>query len=218
MILRALAVIVMVTLGTLALPLRAGTQPTAKAARIGVLIPSTPAATTHLVEAFKQGLAEHGYVEGQHFILERRYGEARIDRLADLATELVRLQVDVIVTGTDLGVPAAKQHTQTIPIVMANSIDPVRTGFVASLARPGGNVTGLTLISSELSGKRSELLREAVPTLSRVAFLCNPDVAGAPLGYREAETAARRLGLDIRSIEVRRIDALDGALNVGQGP
>src|SRR3990172_3562942 len=129
-------------LGILVAPLAANAQQPAKIPRIGVLFPSNPAATAHLNEAFKQGLREHGYVEGQNIILERRYGEARVERISDLAAELVRIKVDVIVTATDPGIAAVKQQTQTIPIVMANSTDPVGTGFVASLARPGGNVTG----------------------------------------------------------------------------
>jgi len=184
-----------------------------KIAKIGVLSPSTPAAAAHLFEAFRRGLQELGYVEGKTFVLEFRYGEARAERLPELARELVGLKVDVIVTGTDVAIAAVKRETQTIPIVMANSSDPVGTGFVASLARPGGNITGLSSISLELSGKRLELLREVVPGLSRVAFLWNPDVRGNLLDYNETEGAAGSLRLQLQSVEVVRAEDLDRAFS-----
>ncbi len=191
----------------------ADAQQPKKIAKIGVLFPSNPAATAHLLEAFSQGLREHGYVDGKNFVLERRYGEARAERISELARELVSLKVDVIVTATDVAIAAVKQQTSTIPIVMANSSDPVGTGFVASLARPGGNVTGHSTISPELSGKRLELLREVVPGLSRVAFLWNPDVRGAVLDYNETEGAARSFGLQLQSVEVPRAENLDRAFS-----
>jgi len=184
-----------------------------KIAKIGVLSPSTPAAAAHLFEAFRRGLQELGYVEGKTFVLEFRYGEARAERLPELARELVGLKVDVIVTATDVAIAAVKRETQTIPIVMANSSDPVGTGFVASLARPGGNITGLSSISLELSGKRLELLREVVPGLSRVAFLWNPDVRGNLLDYNETEGAAGSLRLQLQSVEVVRAEDLDRAFS-----
>jgi ABC-type uncharacterized transport system substrate-binding protein len=184
-----------------------------KIAKIGVLSPSTPAAAAHLFEAFRRGLQELGYVEGKTFVLEFRYGEARAERLPELARELVGLKVDVIVTGTDVAIAVVKRETQTIPIVMANSSDPVGTGFVASLARPGGNITGLSSISLELSGKRLELLREVVPGLSRVAFLWNPDVRGNLLDYNETEGAAGSLRLQLQSVEVVRAEDLDRAFS-----
>jgi len=151
----------------------------AKIPRIGVLQVGSAAATESLFEAFKRGMRERGYVEGQHVVFERRLGEARPERISDVAAELVRLKVDIIVTSTDQGIAAVKQQTRTIPIVMANSTDPVGTGFVASLARPGGNITGHSAMSPELSGKRLELLREVVPGLSPVAILWNPDIRPA---------------------------------------
>jgi putative ABC transport system substrate-binding protein len=184
-----------------------------KIAKIGVLIPATPAATAHFLEAFRQGLRELGHVEGKTFVLELRYAEARAERLPEFARHLVSLKVDVIMTGTDLAIAAAKQQTHTIPIVMTSSTDPVGTGFVASLARPGGNVTGLSTISPELSGKRLELLKEAVPGLSRVAFLWNPDVRGTVLDYKETEGAARSLRLELQSVEVPRAEDLDRAFS-----
>jgi len=126
---------------------------------------------------------------------------------------LVGLKVDVIVVATDGAIAAVKRATQTIPIVMVNSSDPVGTGFVTSLARPGGNVTGLSNISAELSGKRLELLREAIPGLSRVAFLWNPDVRGNVLDYKETEGAARSLGLQLQSVEVVRAEDFDRAFS-----
>jgi ABC transporter substrate binding protein len=172
----------------LAVPVAAEGQQTPKVPRIGALHPGTPAAASQLVMAFKQGLREHGYVEGQNMVVERRFAEARAERLSEIAAELVRLKVDVIVTSNDVGIAAVTQQTQTIPIVMANSTNPVETGFVASLARPGGNVTGLSNISPELSAKRLELLKEAVPGLSRVAIMWNPEVRGAVLDYKETES------------------------------
>src|SRR5262245_60215279 len=184
-----------------------------KVPKIGYLLPSTPAAAAHLLEAFRQGLQELGYVEGKTLVLELRYGEARTERLPELARELVGLKVDVIVTATDVAIAAVKRETQTIPIVMGNSSDPVGTGFVASLARPGGNITGLSSISPELSGKRLELLREVVPGISRVAFIWNPDVRGAVLDYKETEGAASLLHLQLQSVEVVRAEDFDRAFS-----
>ncbi len=188
-------------------------QQAPKIAKIGYLVPASPAAAADNVEALRQGLRELGYVEGKTFVLELRYGEARAERFPELARELVGLKVDVIVVATDGAIAAVKRETQTIPIVMGNSSDPVGTGFVASLARPGGNVTGLTNISAELSGKRLELLREVVPGLSRVAFLWNPDVRGNVLDYKETEGAARSLHLQLQSVEVVRADDVDRAFS-----
>jgi putative ABC transport system substrate-binding protein len=181
--------------------------------KIGYLTAGTPAAFAQNIEAFKQGLRELGYVEGKTFVLELRYGEARAERVPQLARELVGLKVDVIVANTDLAIAAVKRETRTIPIVMVNSNDPVGTGFVASLARPGGNVTGLSNISPELSGKRLELLREVIPGLSRVAFLWNPDLRGAVFAYKETEGAARSLRLQIQSVEVVGAEDLDRAFS-----
>jgi putative ABC transport system substrate-binding protein len=194
-----------------ALCVSAEAQQPKKVAKIGALFPSNPAATAHLLEAFTQGLRELGYMDGKNIVLERRYGESRAERMSDLARELVSLKVDVIVTSTDMAIVAVKRETQTIPIVMANSSDPVGTGFVASLARPGGNVTGNTDISPDLSGKRLELLRETVPGLSRVALLWNPDIRGAVLDYNQTEGAARSLGLQLQSVEVPRAADLERA-------
>jgi putative tryptophan/tyrosine transport system substrate-binding protein len=197
----------------LALSFPAEAQQPKKIARIGYLVPATPATSAHNIEALRQGLRELGYVEGKTFVLELRYGEGRAERFPELARELVGLKVDVIVVATDGAIAAVKRETQTIPIVMVNSSDPVGIGFVASLARPGGNVTGLSNISPELSGKRLELLREVVPGLSRVAFLWNPDVRGNVLDYKETEGAARSLRLQLQSVEVSSAVDLDRAFS-----
>ncbi len=188
-------------------------QPAAKVTRIGVLYASDATAASQYVEAFKQGLREQGYVEGQNVVVERRFGEAKQERMAEVAAELVRLKVDVIVTATDVAIAAVKRQTSTIPIVMAISTDPVGTGFIASLAHPGGNITGLTNISPELNAKRLEFLREAVPGLSRVAIMWNPDVRGAVLDYKETENAARSLRLQLQSVELSGANDFDRAFS-----
>jgi len=191
----------------------ADAQQASKTAKIGILSATTPAALAPSVEAFKQGLRELGWVEGKSFVLEVRYGEGKVERLSELARELVALKMHVIVTPADLSIAAIKRETQTIPIVMALSSDPVGAGFVASLARPGGNITGLSNISPELSGKRVELLREAVPGLSRLALLWNPEVRGAVLDYKEAASAARSLRVEVKSVEASRAEDLDRAFS-----
>ena len=198
-------------LGAVLAAARAAEAQATKVPRIGVLHPGAPATSSHFAAAFDQGLHEHGYREGQNIVLERRFAEAKAERISEIAAELVRLKVDVIVTSTDVGIAAVKQQTQTIPIVMANSTDPVGIGFVGSLARPGGNVTGLSSTSPELSGKRLELLREALPGLSRVAIVWNPDVRGGVLEYKETESAARSMRLQLQSVEVNRTDDFNRA-------
>ena len=195
--------------GALATPLAVEAPQMPKPMRIGVFFTvGSPAAASNL-EALRKGLRERGYVEGTTFVLVPRYGEARAERFSELARELVSLKVDVIVVSSDLAVAAARRETQTIPIVMTLSTDPVASGFVASLARPGGNVTGLTNVAPELSGKRLELLKELVPGLSRVAFFWNPDARGAVFDYKETRSAARSLRLSLQSIETARAEDLD---------
>ena len=184
-----------------------------KVYRVGVLVPSTAPAGANLQKAFEQALRELGYVEGQNIIVERRYAEGKAERLVDLAADLVRIKVDVIVAATDAGIAAVKQETQTIPIVMSGGSDPVGTGFVASLSHPGGNITGSSTMSPQLSGKRVELLREVVPGLTRVAFLWNPDLRGTLLDYNETTSAARTLALQLQSVELRRAADLDRVLS-----
>jgi putative ABC transport system substrate-binding protein len=198
--------------GALAAPLASFAQKKpAKIHRVGNLYAGSPTSAAQADEAFRQHLREHGYVEGENVLFERRYAEGKFERMSDFAAELVRLKVDVIVTGNDTTIAAVKRETQTIPIVMANSTDPVGTGFVASLARPGGNITGVSIMSPELSGKRLELLKEVVPGLSRVAIIWNPDIRGALFDYRETEGAARTLRLQLLSLEVRRAEELEQA-------
>jgi putative ABC transport system substrate-binding protein len=159
----------------LATPLESFAQQPAKIARIGFLIPAYASSYASRVEALRAGLRDRGYVEGKDFVIEFRVADGKYDRLPDLAAELVRLEVDVIVTGGTPGTRAAKRATAGIPIVMAVSGDAVATGLIASLARPGGNVTGTTYFDPELHAKRLELLKEAVPHISRVGALINPD-------------------------------------------
>lgn len=174
-------------------------QQPAKVPRIGLLVDGA----SPRVEAFRQGLRELGYVEGQNALIEYRSAAEKGDRLADLAADLVRLRVDVIVAPDPPAARAAKNATRTIPIVMRSSGDPVEAGLVASLARPGGNITGLYSISEELIGKRLELLKEVVPQLSRVAVLWDPDSPGSVHWFRETEAAARSLGVHLQSLEAR---------------
>ena len=159
-------------MAALAAPLAAEAQsPVGKVPRIGFLVVSSRSSVSTRIEAFRQGLRELGHVEGRTVFIEYRYAEGKLDRLPALASELVQLKVDVIVTASPAGVQAARNATSTIPIVFAVIDDPVGSGFVASLARPGGNVTGLSTLAPELDGKRLELLKEAVPTTVRVGVL-----------------------------------------------
>ena len=207
-----LGVTVTLILGILVAPLTAGAQPGAKIPKVGILNPGTATGgAAPLIEAFKQGMRERGYIEGQRVVFELRSGDFKRERLAEAAAELVRMKVDVILTSTDEAIAAVKQQTQAIPIVMANSSDPVGTGFVASLARPGGNITGNSGMSPELAGKRLELLREVIPGLTRVAMLWNPDLRGGVLDYKETESAARALHLQLISVEATRAGELDRA-------
>src|SRR6266576_27370 len=174
----------------LAVAVIAEAQQAKKVPRIGFLAAATPATAADLVEAFKQGLREHGYVEGQNVVLELRFGEGKAEQFPVLAAELVRLKVNVIVALTNPVIEAVRQATQTIPIVMPAASDPVGARFVASLARPGGNIMGLTGYSPELNGKRLEHLKEAFSKLSRVALLLSPNFPGSALDLKETESAA----------------------------
>lgn len=164
-------------------------------------------------EAFEQGLRELGYVEGKNIAIEWRLAQGRFEGLPELAADLVRLNVGVIVAPATPYVRAARNATSTIPIVFALVPDPVALGFVASLARPGGNVTGLSAMSADLLGKRLELLKEAVPGLRRVAGLHNPAGAWGPEWRRDAEAAAQALGMQLRFLEVREPGGFDGAFS-----
>jgi putative ABC transport system substrate-binding protein len=186
-------------------------QPT-KIARIGYLSAGDPVSRRYRVEAFRQGLKELGYIEGKNIIIEYRYSETRLDTLPALARELVGLNVDIIFAGSRPATEAAKNATQMIPIVTSSS-DPVGSGYVAGLARPGGNITGLTNFSSELVGKRLELLKELIPQLFHIAVLFTP---GEPAlaTWTQAQVAAQSLGVRLQAAEVRSRDDLEPAFAV----
>jgi putative tryptophan/tyrosine transport system substrate-binding protein len=208
------AKILLLALAALVLP---NTQPATaqqpkKVPRIGYLSSADPASESARSEAIRAALRERGYIEGQNIAIEYRYSEGKQDRQPELAAELVRLKVDIIVVaGGDTVIRSAQNATKTIPIVLTGSgSDPVKAGFVESLARPGGNVTGLTNLSRELGGKRLELLKEAVPKLARVAVLYDPAIPGTTREVKEdLLVPARALGLTIRSWEVRDKDGFD---------
>ena len=181
--------------------------------KIGFLAATTQVAIAPAIAPFRQGLRELGYVEGKTILLEVRLAEGAVERLPELARELVALKPDVIVATTDAAIASVRRETQRIPIVMIASSDPAGAGFVASLARPGGNVTGLSTLSPETSGKRLELLREVVPGLSRVALLWNPDTRGNLLDYKETEAVARSLRVELQSVELFRGEDLDSAFS-----
>ena len=191
----------------------AAAQQAPRVPKIGFLATTTQAQVPHLTGAFREGLRELGYIERKTVLLEARYAEGSVERLSQLARELVALKPDVIVATNDVAIAAVRRETQTIPIVMVLSADPAGAGFVASLARPGGNVTGLSTLSPETSGKRLELLREVIPGLSRVAFLWNPDSRGNLLDYKETEAAARSLHVELQSVELFRGEDLDRAFS-----
>jgi putative tryptophan/tyrosine transport system substrate-binding protein len=203
------SILVVVVLFTLTLVAEA--QQTKKVPRIGFLATVSPSSISDRVEAFRQGLRELGYVEGENIVIEWRYAEGKADRLPGLAAELVRLKVDIIVTTGPVPTRSAKTATSTIPIVMTNDPDPVADGFIASLARPGGNVTGLAALTSELSGKRLEFLKEIVPRLSRVAVLRVPNYPGNAQAFRETELAARALSVQLQYLDVNDTKSIESA-------
>jgi putative ABC transport system substrate-binding protein len=177
-------------------------QQPAKVPRIGYLTNTSLSGNAARTEAFRQGLRELGYVEGKNIVIEWRYLEGKPDRLLSLAAELVRLKVDIIVTAGPLATRAAKEGTSTIPVVMAQDPDPVGNGFVASLARPGGNITGLSRLAPELSGKRLELLKEIIPKLSRVAVFGTSTQPGSAQMIREVELAAKAFGVKLQYLDL----------------
>jgi putative tryptophan/tyrosine transport system substrate-binding protein len=170
--------------------------------RIGWLVTGVPSSSALNLEAFRQGLRDLGYIEGKNIQIESRYAEG-LDRLPSLVVELVQLKVDVLISGTLVAIRAAKQATNTIPIVMVLSVDPVATGLVDSLARPGGNITGLTNLARDLSGKRLELFKEVVPGISHVGMLWDVDDPSGAIGFKEYEAVARALKVQLQSLEVR---------------
>jgi len=215
----AVGFIVTLILSMLAAPLAADAQPAGKIPRIGVLRAGVPPGEPGRgADRFRHGLRDLGYVEGQTIALEVRWAENQPERWPDLATDLVRLPVDIIVAGDTAAALAAKHATTTIPIVMAVSFDPVRDGLVASLARPGGNITGLSIMVPELAGKRLQLLKEAVPTIARVAILVNPTLPVHERVPGNIEREARALGVQLQRVEAGGPDTFEAAFAaMGQG-
>jgi putative ABC transport system substrate-binding protein len=186
----------------------ANAQQTGKVSRIGFLLGSSPGPDPR-VEAFRQGLRDLGYIEGKNIVIEWRFAEGKQDRLPEIAAELVHLNVEIIVTDGTAVTRAAKNVTKTIPIVMAGDGDPIGNGFVASLAHPGGNITGLSNFVSDLSGKRLEILKEAFPGISRIGVIWNPE--NPSTGFKESQVAAKALSIQLQSLEVRGPDDFEGA-------
>ena len=212
--LHTFGLIVMLALGILAAPLAAGAQPAGKVYRIGVL--ETTSATLNIpnLDAFRYGLRELGYVEGQNLVIEYRSADGRPERFPDLATELVRLPVDLILTRGTPAALAAKHATQgTIPVVITGAGDPVGSGLVASIARPGGNVTGLSALTTALYAKRVELLKELMPNLARLAGLFNMGNPVLPSQWIEVEMAARPLGVQPQLLDVRTPEEIGRAFD-----
>ena len=192
-------------------PLVARAQPRGQLPRVGYLFSFTQTEGRHLWEACRQGLRELGYVEGRNIAVEPRFAEGRHDRLPELASDLVRHNVDVIVAAATPASLAAKAATRTIPIVIVAVGEPVKVGLVTNLARPDGNITGLSLLTTDLSGKRLELLREFVPKLARVGVLKNPDNAVSAVFLEETQVAARKLGIELRASDARNPEQIDRA-------
>ena len=203
--------------GAASWPLAAHAQQPGKLRTIGFLGQSTRSAASEWVAAFVQRLRELGWMEGRTITIEYRWSEGREERFAEIAAELVRLKVDVILTSGTPEVLAAKQATSVIPIVFATAGDPVGNGLVASLARPGGNVTSMSLQSNDTAGKRVELLREVVPSLRRLAILANVGNPFSVLELGEAQAAARTLGLEVDTLEIRRPEDIAPAFEALKG-
>ena len=201
--------------GVIAMPAVARAQQAGKVHRIGFL--SLQSGLTSTTDAFPQGLGELGYVEGRNLIIEYRWAAQKEERLPELAAELVRLKVEVIVTAAAPTIEAARRATSTIPIVMAAGADPVGSGLVTSLARPGGNVTGLTALSTELAGKRLQLVREVVPKATRVAVLAYHGTSATRLFLEQMRAAAQQMGVQLVIQEVKEAGDLPGAFTAMQG-
>jgi putative ABC transport system substrate-binding protein len=205
------------TLATLVEAATSSAQTGTRPVRIGRLSPLAADADGPMMKAFRAGLQDLGWVEGRTFVVESRFADGKADRLAGIAAELVRQQVDLILSGSSPAALAAKRATSTIPIVMVTTGDPVRDGIVASLARPGGNVTGVTAIGQTLDIKRLELLKEAVPGVGRVGVLVNPDDFYTERFMKERAAAGRSLGLELRVVEAREPGQLEPALTALAG-
>ena len=197
--------------GLLALPLAAHAQEPGRLWRIGFMEAGAPAANRHFLEAFKRGLSELGYVDGQNVVIVDRWADGHVDRFPPLLNELIQLKVDIMVVSSTAGAVAAKAVVTTIPVVFVGVQDPLSIGLVAGLGRPGGNLTGFSQPEEEgLVGKRLELFKEAVPPIHRLALLWNPTAPGVALRLNEARTAAARFGMSLRPFEVRDAKELDG--------
>jgi putative tryptophan/tyrosine transport system substrate-binding protein len=203
--------------GASAWPLVARAQQAGKLPTIGFLGAGTPSAWSHWVAAFVQRLHERGWIEDRTVAIQYRWAEGRGERLAQIAAEFIRLKVDVIVTQSTPAVIAAKQATAVIPIVFVGIGDPVGTGLVASLARPGGNITGLSIQAADTAAKRLELLREVVPNLRRLAIMVNVGNSSSVLESREVQAAARTLGLEVAALEIRRGEDITPAFEALKG-
>jgi putative ABC transport system substrate-binding protein len=193
----------------LALPIPARAAQPARIFRIGLLLPTSASVQAARIEAFRQRLRELGYVEGKNILIDYRYAEGKLERLPDLAAELVRLKVDLIVTAATPAIVAAKKASATIPIVFTLASDPVGSGLVSSLARPGANITGLSLMAPDLDGKRLELLKEAFPNVARVAFLWEPGDSRGNSTLIDMEAAAKALRVKLLSLQVRSLDEFE---------
>jgi putative tryptophan/tyrosine transport system substrate-binding protein len=206
-----LKLLMILALGLLLASLLAEAQPAGKVHRIGLLYAGSPLSARANVEAFQQGLRALGYVEGQNMVIEYRYAEGQAEQLPELAAELVRLEVEVIVAAGAPTIHAAQHATRTIPIVMAGTADAVAQGFIASLARPGGNITGLSGLGLELHGKRLALLKETVPQSARIAVLTNPASPYHAARIHDLTAAAQTLGVHLHVMELRHAEKLDSA-------
>jgi len=204
---------ILVVVAQVAVGAMAEAQQPAKIPRIGFLLASSPGPDPR-IEGFRQGLRELGYSEGKNIAIEWRYGKGQEELVPKLAAELAQLNVEILVTDGTNVTRAAMNATKTIPIVMASDADPVGNGFVASLARPGGNVTGLVNLLAGLSGKRLEILKEAVPGLLRVGILWNPENPSSVSGFKETQEAARALAMQLQSLEVRGAEDFSSAFQV----
>jgi len=212
--LRQVNFLLMIVLGAVLAPLVADAQQTAKVARIGWMSRDTPSAPAMRMDEFRPGMRELGYVEGQNYVFEARYASGKNELLPELVADLVRVGVDVIVAGPAEALLVAKKITSRIPIIMTPSVDPVGMGVVASLTHPGGNVTGITEMAPQLTPKRLELLKEIVPTLSRVAILCQPGALSEETFkqmLRETQATARSLGIQLQVVEAKGVADFDAA-------
>jgi putative tryptophan/tyrosine transport system substrate-binding protein len=191
-------------------------QQTGKIPRIGILISASPSIALQRIQAFQQGLRELGYVEGKSIIMEYRYAEGKVEVVPELTYELVHLKVDIIVTDTSNAIQAAKNATKTIPVVFTAANDPVGDGQVASLAKPGGNLTGFSLLAPELNAKRLELLKEVAPKATRIAFLTRLGTATGEQRFKEAEADAKGLGLRLQFLGAKGPDDLESAFDAAK--